>query len=61
MRPDPDDVMVASGEEVFDLIAEAARISPHAARAYQLLREANPAIPTLEERQRRISTHGAGR
>lgn len=60
MATDPDDIIVVSGDDVFDLMAEAARISPHAARAYQILREVNPAIPTLEERQRRIATQRTG-
>lgn len=38
-------------DEIADLIAEAARISPHAARAYQLLRSQNERLPTLAARQ----------
>lgn len=48
---DPDDVDVISGEEVFDLIAHAALVSPHARRAYELLREMNPGILPLDRRQ----------
>jgi hypothetical protein len=55
MEFDPDDVEVASGAEVFDLIAVAALTSPHAAQAYQLLRDINPAILPLEARQRLIA------
>lgn len=42
-------------DEVLDLIAEAARISPHAKRAYNLLRADWPAINTLEARQSLIA------
>lgn len=52
---DQDDAEIVSGNEVFDLIAEAAKVSPHAARAYEKLREVNPAIPNLETRQRLIA------
>ncbi|MCA0275840.1 MAG: hypothetical protein LCH86_07545 [Proteobacteria bacterium] len=47
-------------DEVFDLIAEAARVSPHAARAYRLIREGNPAILPLERRQETIKHRMAG-
>jgi hypothetical protein len=57
---DPDEVEVVSGDEVFDLIAEAARTSPHAARAYRLIRQANPAILPLERRQELIKHRMAG-
>lgn len=57
---DPDDVTAVSGDEVFDLIAEAARISPHAAQAYALMRQANPAILTLESRWRVIDSRKQG-
>ncbi|MEP9397955.1 hypothetical protein [Mesorhizobium sp. KR2-14] len=57
---DPDEIEIISGDEVFDLIAEAARVSPHAARAYRLIRESNPAILPLERRQDLIKHRMAG-
>lgn len=43
-------------DEIADLIAEAARTSRHAARAYELLRDAYPdALATLAGRQRLIA------
>lgn len=42
-------------QELVDLIAEAARISPHAKRAYALLREAIPNLETLPARQALIA------
>ncbi len=59
-EPDPDDVDVISGDEVFDLIAEAARTSPQAARAYHLIHQANPAIMELGQRQRLIEDRMTG-
>lgn len=41
----------APSDEILDLIAEAARISPHAKRAYNLLRNEWPEIANLEGRQ----------
>ncbi|GLS29924.1 hypothetical protein SAMN04488498_110192 [Mesorhizobium albiziae] len=58
--PDPDDIVAVDGDEVFDLIAEAALTSPPAARAYKLLRDANPAILPLEARQRVIKARHHG-
>lgn len=52
---DDDDEAVFSGDEIFDLLAEAARVSPHARRAYDLLRDANPALMALDQRQRLIA------
>lgn len=57
---DPDEIEIISGDEVFDLIAEAAHVSPHAGRAYKLLRETNPAILPLERRQEIIKHRMAG-
>lgn len=46
----PDDA--SPSDEVLDLIAEAARVSPHAARAYELLRDIHPeAVSPLSSRQ----------
>lgn len=42
-------------DEIADLIAEAARTSRHAAKAYSLLREAFTQLPTIEARQTLIS------
>lgn len=42
-------------DEILDLIAEAARISPHARRAYNLLRADWPEINTVEARQSLIA------
>lgn len=42
-------------DEVIDLIAEAARTSPHAARAYELLRDDDCGLPPLSIRQRLIA------
>jgi len=58
--PDADDVMAVSGNDLVDLVAEAARTSPHAAQAYALMRAANPAIPTLEARLRVIDSRNQG-
>lgn len=38
-------------DEMADLIAEAARISPHAVRAYELLLEREEGLPALRVRQ----------
>lgn len=42
-------------DEIADLIAEAARTSRHAARAYELLLDAYPEIRELPARQRLIA------
>lgn len=52
--------LIASGEEFLDLIAEAAKTSPHAAQAYQLMRAANPAIHSLDARWRLIEARKSG-
>lgn len=57
---DPDDALVVSGARLVDLIAEAARQSPQAAEAYALLREVNPSILPLSERQRQLENHTTG-
>ncbi|MFN3549259.1 MAG: hypothetical protein ACK4U0_17365 [Mesorhizobium sp.] len=47
-------------EEFLDLIAEAARTSPHAAKAYQLIVDEHPATLPLAKRQRLIDARQSG-
>ena len=56
----PHIVHVSLRDEVLDLIAEAARTSPHAARAYRLIRADRPQILPLEGRQDLIKHRMAG-
>lgn len=58
-----DDEIIApdSLPEILDLIAEAPRTSPHAKRAYELLREAFPEdVPILAQTQRLIEGRMGG-
>lgn len=45
----------ADFDEIVDLIAEAARVSRHAKRAYELLRENDRDLPILTDRQALIA------
>lgn len=56
----PHIVRVSLRDEVLDLIAEAARTSPHAARAYHLIRADRPDLLPLEWRQEIIKHRMAG-
>lgn len=54
-------VKPARQAEIMDLIAEAAKVSPHAAKAYELLRVDDPdGIMSLAARQRLIEARGSG-
>lgn len=45
------DVQIDALDEIADLLAEAARSSPHARKAYSLLRDQYTTLPTIEARQ----------
>lgn len=45
----------ADFDEIVDLIAEAAQVSRHAKRAYELLRENDRELPLLADRQALIA------
>ncbi len=51
---DYDEIIDLDYDEIIDLIAEGARTSPHAARAYELLRDKWRDLPPLRVRQRLI-------
>jgi hypothetical protein len=47
-------------EEFLDLLAEAARTSPHARKAYELIEREYPSTRPLHMRQRLIETRQSG-